>query len=195
MKIPSLLNGQAISLMQSMGDAAASKAPETSGGRGSGRLAARLRSGEEGGALVETAVMLPVFLTIMLAIFTVGIAMNNFQMLTNSINVGGTTLQQIRNMTGASDPCAAVGTAVMNAAPYLTSSGTNAVQLTISLDNGGYTQGPAASSTISCTGGASYVLQGTNASITATYPCNLTIYGVNYAPGCKLHASVTELMQ
>jgi Flp pilus assembly protein TadG len=195
MKIPKFSSGRAIALMRNMSCAAASRAPEPNGRRAIGRTPSRLLSGEEGGALVETAVMIPIFLTVMLAIFTVGIAMNNFQMLTNSINVGGTTLQQIRNMTAASDPCAAVGTAVMNAAPYLTSSGTNAVMLTITLDNGGYTQGPASASTITCTGGASYVLQGTNASITATYPCNLTIYGVNYAPSCKLHASVTELLQ
>ena len=51
--------------------------------------------------------------------------MNNFQMLTNAVNVGGTQLQQIRNMTAASDPCASVGSAVSSAAPYLTASGTN----------------------------------------------------------------------
>jgi hypothetical protein len=83
----------------------------------------------------------------------------------------------------------------MGAAPNLTSSGTNGIQLTITLDNGAYSQGPAAASTITCTGGTAYLLQATSASIVATYPCNLTIYGVNYAPSCKLHASVTELMQ
>ena len=152
-------------------------------------------SGDEGGALVEMAVVLPVFLTILTGIFTAGIAMNNFQILTNAVNVGGTQLQQLRNMSAASDPCAAVGSAVTAAAPYLNASGTSGIQLTVSLDNGAYSEGPAAASGISCTGGSSYLLQATSATVTATYPCNLTIYGVNYAPNCQLHASVTELVQ
>jgi len=151
--------------------------------------------GDEGGALVEMAVVLPIFLTILTGIFTAGIAMNNFQTLTNAVNVGGTQLQQLRNMSAASDPCAAVGSAVTAAAPYLTASGTSGIQLTVSLDNGAYSEGPTAASGISCTAGSSYLLQATSATVTATYPCNLTIYGVNYAPNCELHASVTELVQ
>jgi len=195
MKIPKFQNGPAMAALRVLRCAAAWKGTDAGGRTAGGRLRGCMRRGEEGGALVEMAVVLPIFLSVTLGIFTVGLTMNNYQMLTNAVNVGGTQLQQIRNMPGASDPCATVGTAVTGAAPSLASSGTNAILLTITLDNGSYSQGPTAASTITCTGGTAYLLQSTNASITASYPCNLTIYGVNYAPSCKLHASVTELMQ
>ena len=159
------------------------------------RAFVRFCSGREGGALVEMAIVLPLFLMVMTGIFTAGIAMNNFQVLTNAVNIGGTQLQQLRNMSAASDPCSAVGSAVTAAAPYLTPSGTNGIQLTVTLDNGGYTQALPPLQASPVQSGSSYLLQATSATVTATYPCNLTIYGVNYAPGCKLHASVTELIQ
>ena len=35
----------------------------------------------------------------------------------------------------------------------------------------------------------------TPAVVSATYPCNLTVMGYNFYPGCSLTAQVTELVQ
>jgi hypothetical protein len=31
--------------------------------------------------------------------------------------------------------------------------------------------------------------------VTATYPCNLTILGVSYVPGCTLSSQVAQIVQ
>ena len=36
---------------------------------------------------------------------------------------------------------------------------------------------------------------GAPAQVTATYPCNLSVYGISYAPGCTLTAQITEVVQ
>jgi Flp pilus assembly protein TadG len=144
------------------------------------------------------AIVMPLLLILTTAIFTFGIAMNNYQMLTHGVNQGGLLLQELRSMPGASDPCLAVANAVIAAAPNLSSSGANGLQLTVQLDNGAVSYGPVSASSATCTAGAAYLsqsTQGTNVTVTATYSCNLTIFGVNYAPSCVLSSSTTEQMQ
>ena len=98
-------------------------------------------------------------------------------------------------MPSDTDPCLAVANAVMSAAPNLSSAGTKGIQLTIQLDNGAATYGPTSASTMSCPVGSAYLLPATNTTITATYSCNLQVFGVNYAPTCKMTATSSELMQ
>jgi hypothetical protein len=33
------------------------------------------------------------------------------------------------------------------------------------------------------------------ATLSATYPCDLTVLGINFAPGCRLSATATESVQ
>lgn len=162
------------------------------------RLKRWLRARDEGAAIVELALVLPMLLLLTTGIFTFGIAINNYQMLTFAVNQGGLVLQELRQMPGASDPCRAVGNAVIAAAPNLTSTGANGLQLTVQLDNGAASYGPASAATASCTGGSTYMtaaMQGTSVTVTATYSCNLTVYGVNYMPSCTLSATSTEQLQ
>jgi Flp pilus assembly protein TadG len=159
------------------------------------RLFTLIRVGDQGSALLELAMVLPILLLIMTGIFTFSIALNNYQMLTYALNQGGTILQELPGMPSAADPCLAAASAVMGAAPNLLSSGASGLQLTVQLDNGAASYGPASASTISCPAGSAYLVPDTNATITATYSCNLTVFGVNYAPSCKMSASTTELMQ
>lgn len=154
-----------------------------------------LRASDEGQALVEMAIVLPILLLVMTGIFTFSIALNNYQMLTYAVNQGGIALQELPNMPSDTDPCLAAANAVMAAAPNLVSTGTKGIQLTITLDNGAASYGPTSASTISCPAGSAYLLQDTNATITATYSCNLQVFGVNYAPSCQMNATSTELMQ
>jgi hypothetical protein len=106
------------------------------------------------------------------------------------------------------DPCAATYNAFKLGAPALQSSG---LTFTINVDsapvsgqsesvlhtlwNGGKGQTPTCSSSSQITGAPAYVIQGEVASVTVTYPCNLVIYGFNYAPNCTLAAQTSEVIQ
>jgi Flp pilus assembly protein TadG len=157
-------------------------------------------SRDKGQSLVEFAIVLPILLAVMLVIFEVGIFLLNYQTLTQAVNQGGMTLQQIVGMSGASDPCAAVATAVIGSAGNLQTAGANGIQLQISI--GSYTSSTGAASGFSCGGGSSYVIQGATASVTGTYPCSS--FAVSYfdhqpfkffASGCTMKATTQEYMQ
>ena len=146
------------------------------------KLRAFLCSGSEGGALVEIAMTLPILLMVMLGIFRFGIALNNQLTLTQAVGTGAQFLQQIR--TNTTDPCADTFAKIRSAAPYLTSSN---ISITVTMNGTTPSQ-----SGNSCSGAQSNLAQGAPVQVAATYPCNLTIYGANLAPGCLLHAQVTE---
>jgi Flp pilus assembly protein TadG len=147
------------------------------------RARARFRRGEEGGALVEFAVVLPVMLMLITGIFAVGIAFNNQLTLTQAVGAGAQHLQTIR--TGTSDPCADTFNAITAAAPNLTSS---KISLSITINGGTPQTGN------NCAGATSSLYSALNMPVTvsATYPCNLQIFGVSPVPGCKMAATVTE---
>jgi len=144
-------------------------------------LRARLRRAEEGGALVEMALILPILATLVLGIMSVGVMFMNYLDLTEATGSGAQYLQLIR--TSTTDPCQATYTAITNAAPNLTPAN---LSLSFNL-NGTKVSGD------TCSGYQSDLSAGTPLSVTATYPCNLNIYGVNFAPsGCTLSATATE---
>jgi hypothetical protein len=86
-----------------------------------------------------------------------------------------------------------VATAVYHAAPLL-KPGSLTFLLTL---NGNTYAGASCSNPGNSTtqGAAGNLVQGTGAKVTATYPCNLSVYGVNYAPSCTMTAQTTELIQ
>jgi hypothetical protein len=89
------------------------------------------------------------------------------------------------------DPCNLAYTAVTNAAPMLN---LNSSDFTISLD-GQAESGSSCSSSSYTSGAASYMVQGTPATVTVKYPCSLGIYGANLVPSCTMTATLTEIMQ
>lgn len=158
-----------------------------------GRFRVWIHSGDEGQSLVEFALVLPLMMMVLTAIFMIGIVMLNWQTLTQAQNQGAITLQQLPSMPGSSDPCSAVATAVMGAAGTLQTTGANGIQLTVQM--GSYTSPTQSVSTATCQGGASYAQQGATGIVTLTYPCNIAIYGYQFSSSCQLNASTQELMQ
>lgn len=142
----------------------------------------------EGGALVEIAVTLPLILLLMTGIFSFSVALYQKLSLAEAISNGGRVLALERLDT---DPCAVTAKAIYAAAPGLDST---KMSLTIVLaDTSGTTTGTYTTGT--CSGaGKSAMSQGGTAKITATYPCTLGVYGVNYA-GCTLTSQITEVVQ
>jgi Flp pilus assembly protein TadG len=154
------------------------------------RVRARLRaSNKRGQALIEMALSLPVLLLIMTGIMTFGIALNNYLSLTNAVETGGEVLAVDRGQT--TDPCADAARAIKNVSPFLNPA---SLSFTFSLNGNGYT-GASCSSGSTTTGAAGNLVMGAPARVTATYPCNLTVYGINYAPGCTLTSQITEVVQ
>ncbi len=137
---------------------------------------------EEGQALFEFAVCLPVLMLIVTGMYTFGITLHNYLELTDAVAVGARLLAVERGQT--TDPCKDATTAIANAAPLLAS---GSLTYSFSLNGNGY-------SGTSCTAGAANLVQGQAAEVTATYPCNLTWYG-SFLPSCTLTAEATELVQ
>jgi len=144
---------------------------------------------DEGGALVEMAVTLPVLLLIVTGIFTFGLALNNYLELTDAVGISARLLAISRGQT--TDPCSTTTAAFYKAAPYLKAAN---LSFTFVLNGTTYT-GTSCSSGSTTTGAAGNLVQGQPAQITVTYPCNLAVYGKNYAPSCTLTAQTTELVQ
>jgi Flp pilus assembly protein TadG len=136
--------------------------------------------GDDGSVLVEFALALPILLGILTGIFSIGMAFSNQLVLTQATGTGAQYLQQLGSST--SDPCAAAFSVVKAAAPYLNSAKIN---LTITINGVTPTQ-----SGNSCSGATLTSLA--PITVSSTYPCNISVYGVTFSPSCLLVAKVTE---
>ena len=126
--------------------------------------------------MVEFALVLPFLLLVVVGIIKFGIAYNHYITLTDAVRVGARQLSLGRGYP--SDPCAAAVTRTVNAATDL--------KLTASQ----VTATPTAPDT--CTpGGIS--TQGSSVTVTASYPCDVGIFGINVP--CTLKASATESVE
>jgi Flp pilus assembly protein TadG len=161
------------------------------------RVRARPGASNEGGqAAVEFALVLPILLLIVTGIFTFGIALHNYLELTDAVSIGARQLAIDRNAclgTGCpttTDPCAATVAIIENAAPFLVPS-----NLTFAVVLNGNAYGASCSSSSTTTGAEGNMLQGTAATVTVSYPCNLSVFGANLVPNCKMYAQTTEIIQ
>jgi Flp pilus assembly protein TadG len=147
------------------------------------RLWRKLNAGDaEGGALLETAVALPVFLMLLTGIFSFGAAYSNKMALANGVGVAWQRLQQLRTTT--TDPCKDTLAALAAAAP-----GLDPTKLQLSLTLAGVSN-PYTTST--CSGAQSYLTTGSTFTVKATYPCHLSVLGYSYGSSCQLAAAVSE---
>jgi Flp pilus assembly protein TadG len=141
----------------------------------------RLLENGEGAAAVEFAVIAPVLLTILLGILTFGDALKNHLVLTNAASAGALTLALSR---GTSTPYTTATTAVVNTAPTLDKA---KIGVTVAIGNAACASDPACSTALTV---------GSTAVVTATYPCELTVMGINYEPGnCVLTATSAQMVQ
>jgi Flp pilus assembly protein TadG len=159
------------------------------------RLRHLLGSGGEGQSLVEFALVLPMLLMILMGIFSVGMFVQSYQQLTYVENQGLVTLQQLPDTSSASDPCAAVSAAVIGASAHLATTGATGLQVSIKFNTEGVSYPSSGTSSVtgfSCGAGSAYVYDGQSVTVTVTYPCTLSVYGINFTPSCKLNETETE---
>lgn len=160
----------------------------------------RILCGDRGGALVETAIVLPIMLLMVTGIFTFSITLHQKLQLSEAVSNGGRFLAAD---AGDTDPCAATAAAIYAAAPGLSQSnmtitfiigGTN----TGGTVSGGTTYTAAKGSTPSCTAmgknGATPMQSGWPAQIQVTYPSSLSMYGAAMR-SLDLSSQITEVVQ
>lgn len=141
----------------------------------------RLSGDTAGVAAVEFALIAPVLITILLGMFSFGIAMKDYLILTSAAGQGALNFALSR---GTLTPYATTRTAVFAAAPTLTQA-----SMTIAIKV----------NAVACTSDATCqtaLVAGRSAVVTATYSCSLRVMGINYKPnGCTLTTSTAQLIQ
>ena len=149
------------------------------------RRRALLRSGEQGQSMVEFALVMPAMLAVITATFTIGIAFYQQMTLNSAVSAAAMDVQTIRQTT--SDPCKDTLTALEAAAPSFTAA---KIGLTVTING-------AAQTGYTCTSATSTLVaaQGQPVTVTATYPCFLSImnagYGTHFVSNCQLSAKAT----
>jgi len=157
---------------------------------------------ERGQALLEFAYLLPILLVLLLGMIAFGITLNNYLEMTNGVTGGAQALAISRGQT--LNPCTTVSGPVFGATPNLTQSNM-LFTITIGPAPGGSgssftlasnTANPTCGAANTTSAPASDLTQGAMATVKVTYPCNLKVFGVNFAPsGCTLTAQTAESIQ
>jgi len=133
---------------------------------------------------VEFALVVPVLLLVLLGIFKCGVVYNNYIQLTNAVDVGARQFAEERGQTA---PCTDAAAAADDVAAGLATS-----SLTLTMSQEGASPAyvyPAE------TGSCPTLAAGDYSTVSGSYPCNLSLMGINFAPGCTLSASATEIVQ
>lgn len=132
-------------------------------------------------AALEFALISPVLLAILLGMFSFGVAMKDYLVLTSAAGQGALTFALSR---GTTTPYATARAAILAAAPTLTPA---SLAVTIKVDN------VVCASDAAC---STAQVAGKSAAVTATYPCTLSVMGINYKPGgCTLTTSTAQMIQ
>jgi Flp pilus assembly protein TadG len=155
------------------------------------RMGALLRRGEQGQSLVEFALIAPMLLLLATGIMVFGLAMNNYLQLTNAVSVGARTVAINAGVT--LDPCATAANAITAAAP-----GLNPANFTFSYTFSGRPQSSNScpSSSFNTPGPAKDLASGSTATVTATYPFTLSVFGAVFSQNnAVLQATSSELVQ
>ena len=151
-----------------------------------------LSSKQDGGALVEFALIAPLMLGLIGGMFTFGFAFFTYFQLTNAVDIGARTLAVSRatNSDGSTpDPCVTASAAIVAAAPVLDPS---KITLSLSLNSTPYSNLKQGSWT--CTNGEANLVAGSTAQVTASYPYTMNFLG--YRPvALTLRAQSSELTQ
>ena len=159
-------------------------------------VGAFLRSGEEGQALVEMWIVLPVFLILLTGVFTFGIAYVNKMTLTTAVSEASQTLAASRSLSTDLDPCDIAWKALTAVATNLNPA---QIAMTITFNSGSANSGSpitvgslSTPGPLSCSGNWStfQATQTETNTITAVYPCNLAIYGRGFATNCVVMAQL-----
>lgn len=153
----------------------------------------RKDDGEQGNALVELAVVLPMMMLLITAMVTFGLWLNTYLVLSHATDVGARNLAVSRGAT--LNPCSDAVTLIQSAAPNLAASG---LTYTFNIGSGtfsGSSTGFSGTNTTSCSvAGVGDMVAGANASVSVTYPFQMLVYGWR-ATTVNITTTTTEVIQ
>jgi Flp pilus assembly protein TadG len=148
------------------------------------RTTARFVRDRSGATAVEFALLAPPLLFMLFAVIQFGIALNNYIELTDGVRNGARNFA-ISRATASGTPFTSTTSAIDSAASNLTAS---SITVTATVNGAACTTDAGCATALSTAAGLT-------ATVTATYPCNLTVMSVNFAPGCTLTAQTSDLVE
>lgn len=140
----------------------------------------QLATDRRGVSAIEFAIVAPVLLAIGLGMTKFGIAMSHHVMLNNAAAQGATTFAFSR---GTATPYVTTSAAINNAAPSLAAA---SITKTLTVNGTGCATDDA------CKG---LLAAGATARVVVSYPCDLSVMGINYKASCSLSASSSQMVQ
>ncbi len=142
----------------------------------------KLLTDQSGAAAVEFALIAPVLFLLVVGIAQFGIALNNYVLLTDAV---GTGARQLSVSRGTSTPRSSTVTMLQNAATGLV---TGSITITTKVNGTACADDSACSTALTSAAGQA-------ATVTATYPCDLNVFGINFAPSCSLSSTMSERIE
>ena len=186
MKVLSDPRRQAVTLLSGLTHATASSGDGVKGRSFGSRLCALIRSGNEGQALVETAVSMAIMAMLLTGAFSIALSLVFWETLNNAASVGSSELSKAGE---SGDPCAVVQAAAAGTLAFAIDK--TKVTYTVTLQNSSgtttNTYGPTTGTGFSCTA-LGTLLEGQiqagshnqPATLTVSYPYKwIPIYGMN----------------
>lgn len=162
------------------------------------RSCRRLRRREDGQSLVEFALVLPPLLIVLTGVFSFGIILTQYEVLTDAVSAGARAFalsaggsSNSKSTATNGDPCAYAATTIQNSAPNLT-----ATSLTYTII---YTPSGGSATTYSGTGASSPSCSsltmnfGDIVQVKATYPVTPLVFG--WTKTITMSAQTSELVQ
>jgi Flp pilus assembly protein TadG len=154
---------------------------------------------EDGSTVVETAIVLPILLIVLTGIFSFGIILNQYLVLTNAVNGGARAFAMSEqpstseSMMASADPCAGTATIIQNSASNLSASNiTYTIIYTVNKTGTATTYTGTGTSAPSCAG--LVMNQYDTVQVQAVYPVTPVMYGWA-SKSLSLTAQSTELVQ
>lgn len=144
------------------------------------RIWRALPAAEQGATAVEFALILPVLALLLFAIITFGTTLYNYEVLAGATGVGA---RQFAVSRGSDTPVTNTKAIIYASAP-----GIDSTKLALSFAVAGAT----CNTDAAC---AAALQNGVPATLSASYPCNLTVMGIDFAPGCMLSATTTARVE
>ena len=146
------------------------------------RSVRRLSRDIGGASAVEFALLAPILLMLAIGIAKFGIVLNNYIMLTEATTEGA---RQLALSRGGATPRSSAVSAVQATTSNLAS---GSMTITTSVN------GTACGTDSACQTALASAI-GRGAAVTATYPCSIVVMGIDFAPGCSLSSTTTEMIE
>ena len=139
------------------------------------RAALDLSQREQGGALVEMAISLPLMMLLITGMISFGILLSSYLMVSHAVDVGARNLAVSRGTS--TNPCSDAVTVIQNAAPsYATANLTYTFQIGADTFSGASNGFSGTASTDCSVAGVADMVSGGNATVSVTYPFQLSVF-------------------